>query len=52
LSLNGFVVFDNKQLRLHNQKPLGIMEYVDLIPFEKAWPPIKKRALKEGLRLA
>ena len=26
--------------------------HVDLIPFEKAWPPIKKRALKEGLRLA
>jgi predicted nucleotidyltransferase len=26
--------------------------HVDLIPFEKAWPSIKKRALKEGLRLA
>ena len=26
--------------------------HVDLIPFEKAWPTIKKRALKEGLRLA
>jgi predicted nucleotidyltransferase len=26
--------------------------HVDLIPFEKAWPSMKKRALKEGLRLA
>ena len=26
--------------------------HVDLIPFEKAWPSIKRRALKEGLRLA
>ena len=26
--------------------------HVDLIPFEKAWPNIKKRVLKEGLRLA
>ena len=26
--------------------------HVDLIPFEKAWPSIKKRALKEGVRLA
>ena len=26
--------------------------HVDLIPFEKAWPSVKKRALKEGLRLA
>ena len=26
--------------------------HVDLIPFERAWPLIKKRALKEGLRLA
>jgi predicted nucleotidyltransferase len=26
--------------------------HVDLIPFEKAWPRVKKRALKEGLRLA
>ncbi len=26
--------------------------HIDLIPFEKAWPSIKKRALKEGLRLA
>ncbi len=25
--------------------------HVDLIPFEKAWPFIKERALKEGLRL-
>jgi len=25
--------------------------HVDLIPFEKAWPSIKRRALKEGLRL-
>jgi predicted nucleotidyltransferase len=25
--------------------------HVDLIPFEKAWPSIKERALKEGLRL-
>lgn len=26
--------------------------HIDLIPFEKAWPSLKKRALKEGLRLA
>lgn len=26
--------------------------HVDLIPFEKAWPSMRKRALKEGLRLA
>lgn len=26
--------------------------HVDLIPFEKAWPSIKKRTLNEGLRLA
>ncbi|MBM4329813.1 MAG: hypothetical protein FJ117_01085 [Deltaproteobacteria bacterium] len=26
--------------------------HVDLIPYEKAWPSIKNRALKEGLRLA
>ena len=26
--------------------------HVALIPFEKAWPSIKKGALKEGLRLA
>jgi predicted nucleotidyltransferase len=26
--------------------------HVDLIPFEKAWPSVKRRALKEGLRLA
>ena len=26
--------------------------HVDVIPFEKAWPSIKRRALKEGLRLA
>ena len=26
--------------------------HVDLIPFEKAWPSIKKRAQNEGLRLA
>ena len=26
--------------------------HLDLIPFEKAWPLMKKRALKEGLRLA
>jgi len=25
--------------------------HVDLIPYEKAWPSIKERALKEGLRL-
>ena len=25
--------------------------HVDLIPSEKAWPAVKKRALKEGLRL-
>jgi predicted nucleotidyltransferase len=25
--------------------------HVDLIPFEKAWPSIKERALKGGLRL-
>jgi len=25
--------------------------HVDLIPFEKVWPLVKKRALKEGLRL-
>ena len=25
--------------------------HIDLIPFEKAWPSIKKRALREGLRL-
>jgi len=25
--------------------------HIDLIPFEKAWPSIKKRALEEGLRL-
>jgi predicted nucleotidyltransferase len=24
---------------------------IDLIPFEKAWPSVKERALKEGLRL-
>lgn len=26
--------------------------HIDLIPYEKAWASIKKRALKEGLRLA
>ena len=26
--------------------------HLDLIPFEKAWPLMKKRALKEGMRLA
>jgi predicted nucleotidyltransferase len=26
--------------------------HLDLIPFEKAWPFMKERALKEGLRLA
>ncbi len=26
--------------------------HVDLIPFERAWLPIRERALKEGLRLA
>jgi predicted nucleotidyltransferase len=25
--------------------------HVDLIPYEKAWPSIKERVLKEGLRL-
>ena len=25
--------------------------HVDLVPFEKAWTSVKKRALKEGLRL-
>ena len=25
--------------------------HVDLVPFEKAWASVKKRALKEGLRL-
>jgi predicted nucleotidyltransferase len=25
--------------------------HVDLIPFEKAWPSVKKRALNEGVRL-
>lgn len=25
--------------------------HVDLIPYEKAWPPIKKRVLQEGRRL-
>jgi predicted nucleotidyltransferase len=25
--------------------------HIDLIPFEKAWPSVKRRALKEGLRL-
>ncbi|NWF94489.1 MAG: nucleotidyltransferase domain-containing protein [Syntrophaceae bacterium] len=24
--------------------------HVDLIPFEKAWPSVKERALREGLR--
>jgi predicted nucleotidyltransferase len=24
--------------------------HVDLIPFEKAWPSVKQRALKEGMR--
>lgn len=25
--------------------------HIDLVPFEKAWPSIKRRALEEGLRL-
>jgi len=25
--------------------------HIDLIPFEKAWPSMKERALKEGLKL-
>jgi predicted nucleotidyltransferase len=25
--------------------------HIDLIPFEKAWPSMKERALREGLRL-
>jgi predicted nucleotidyltransferase len=25
--------------------------HVDLIPFEKAWPSVKKRGLKKGVRL-
>lgn len=25
--------------------------HVDLIPFEKAWPSVKKRAVREGVRL-
>ena len=25
--------------------------HIDLIPFEKAWPSVRKRAIKEGLRL-
>jgi len=25
--------------------------HVDLIPFEKAWPSVKERALEKGLRL-